>query len=125
MEIFIPGNVPSSKNSRMKTKSGAIIKNPRCFLYEKGVKKILIDNRDLFKDSIRDKNKPIFIGLHFIRNSRRRADFHNLVQLIADLLVKYNWIEDDNMNEVFFIPFRIDGKWHSINVKEGGVIIHV
>ena len=49
MEIFIPGNVPSSKNSRMMTKSGLLIKSPLCFKYEKATKDIFIEKSKEFR----------------------------------------------------------------------------
>lgn len=125
MEIFIPGNVPSSKNSRMRTRSGIFIKSPLCFKYEKATKIIWENNQIEFRQKIDNLNKPILIGLHFIRDSKRRCDFHNLVQFIADLMVKYNWIEDDNMTQVFFIPYKINDNYYSVDKINCGVWIKV
>ena len=52
MEIFIPGNVPSSKNSRMMTKSGLLIKSPLCFKYEKATKDIFIEKSKEFREYV-------------------------------------------------------------------------
>ena len=92
MEIFIPGNVPSSKNSRMMTKSGLLIKSPLCFKYEKATKDIFVEKSKEFREYVGEIDKPLFIRLHFVRDSKRRCDFHNLTQFIADLLVKNGWI---------------------------------
>lgn len=125
MEIFIPGNVPSSKNSRMMTKSGLLIKSPLCFKYEKAIKDIFVEKSKEFREYVGEIDKPLFIRLHFVRDSKRRCDFHNLTQFIADLLVKNGWIEDDNMNQVFFVPYKIEGKWYSIDKENCGVWIKV
>ena len=125
MEIFIPGNVPSSKNSRMMTKSGLLIKSPLCFKYEKATKDIFVEKSKEFREYVGEIDKPLFIRLHFVRDSKRRGDFHNLTQFIADLLVKNGWIEDDNMNQVFFVPYKIEGKWYSVDKENCGVWIKV
>ena len=125
MEIFIPGNVPSSKNSRMMTKSGLLIKSPLCFKYEKATKDIFVEKSKEFREYVGEIDKPLFIRLHFVRDSKRRCDFHNLTQFIADLLVKNGWIEDDNMNQVFFVPYKIEGKWYSVYKENCGVWIKV
>ena len=125
MEIFIPGNVPSSKNSRMMTKSGLLIKSPLCFKYEKATKDIFVEKSKEFREYVGEIDKPLFIRLHFVRDSKRRCDFHNLTQFSADLLVKNGWIEDDNMNQVFFVPYKIEGKWYSVDKENCGVWIKV
>lgn len=125
MEIFIPGNVPSSKNSRMRTRSGIFIKSPLCFKYEKATKVIWEGKAEEVRQLTDNAEKPILIGLHFVRDSKRKCDFHNLVQFIADLMVKYEWIEDDNMTQVFFVPYIRNGTYYSINKSECGVWIKV
>ncbi len=125
MEIFIPGNVPSSKNSRMMTKSGLLIKSPLCFKYEKATKDIFVEKSKEFREYVGKIDKPLFIRLHFVRDSKRRCDFHNLTQFIADLLVKNGWIKDDNMNQVFFVPYKIEGKWYSVDKENCGVWIKI
>ena len=125
MEIFIPGNVPSSKNSRMRTRSGIFIKSPLCFKYEKATKVIWEEKAEEVRQLTDNAEKPILIGLHFVRDSRRKCDFHNLVQFIADLMVKYKWIEDDNMTQVFFVPYIRNGTYYSVNKNECGVWIKV
>lgn len=125
MEIFIPGNVPSSKNSRMRTRSGIFIKSPLCFKYEKATKVIWEGKAEEVRQLTDNAEKPILIGLHFVRDSKRKCDFHNLVQFIADLMVKYKWIEDDNMTQVFFVPYIRNGTYYSVNKSEYGVWIKV
>jgi hypothetical protein len=125
MEIFIPGNVPSSKNSRMRTRSGIFIKSPLCFKYEKATKVIWEEKAEEVRQLTDNAEKPILIGLHFVRDSKRKCDFHNLVQFIADLMVKYKWIEDDNMTQVFFVPYIRNGTYYSVNKDEYGVWIKV
>lgn len=69
---------------------------------------------------IENKEKPFKIGFYFIRDSKRRFDYVNICQLPLDLMVKYNWIKDDNMQEV--IPFFLG---YEIDKERAGVIIKV
>ena len=77
-EIFIAGNVPSSKNGKRWTG------------------KYLIINKEKFRELIRDKEMPYKIEFTFIRNSRRKFDYINPCQTVQDLMVTYDYIEDDN-----------------------------
>jgi hypothetical protein len=41
---------------------------------------------------------PLDIGLYFIRDSRREFDGINAAQIIFDLMQKYQWVSNDNMD---------------------------
>ena len=127
--VFIPGNVPSLKNSKVKTSRG-IFHSPTVskFIRSLGIQhfnsrkkevKGYVDPlrpnqiealRDSFKAMKAGKNDPIIIGYHQIRNSKRLFDFSNSVELIQDLLTAHDFIEDDNVKYVFPVPMSIDGK---------------
>ena len=109
----------------MRTRSGIFIKSPLCFKYEKATKVIWEEKAGEVRQLTDNADKPILIGLHFVRDSKRKCDFHNLVQFIADLMVKYKWIEDDNMTQVFFVPYIRNGTYYSVNKDECGVWIKV
>jgi len=109
--IFIPGNVPSSKNSKQ-----MVINNGRTFFvwsktaqkYVKNTKKDFVDNAPVFKSYVKGLKKPYKISFKFIRGSKHKFDYPNPLQTILDLMVKYEWIEDDNADEVIpvFEPYN-------------------
>lgn len=153
--IFIPGNVPSLKNSKVKTNRG-IFSSPTVTKYLRSLgiqsfnsgKKIVKGYKDpnrpnvieSFRNDVRnmkiDKENPLFIGFHHVRKSKRKFDFSNSVELIQDLFVAHNFIEDDNVDCILPIPMTIDGElpsvdnlrkkaWFSYNKKNPGVYIKI
>jgi hypothetical protein len=64
--------------------------------YIKDTKKDWVSNRTLFESFIKNKQAPYQVKFTFIRSSRRRFDYINPCQTVQDLMVKYNYIEDDN-----------------------------
>ena len=136
--IWIPYNVPSSKNSKVKTSKGLfnspVVSN---YLRKLGIKSYSSRKKEvvLFKTTsllfpveelntlFKDVDKPLIIGFHFVRDSKRKADFHNLVQLPLDLMTSFGIINDDNMDESFAVPLLIDNKFYSINKDFPGVYV--
>ena len=126
--IFIPGNIPSLKNSKVKTSRG-IFSSPTVnkFIRSLGIqsfsssKKIVKEYKDLSRpnkfemlrpkfEKMKDgKDNPLIIGYHQVRNSKRLFDFSNSVEIIQDLLTAHNFIEDDNVKYVFPVPMSITG----------------
>ena len=138
--IFIPGNVPSSKSSKIKTKNGIFnSKTVQKYLKLHGIKGYSSRKKEIqtwrkrpcifpFPELWREfqgHEPPFFVGFHFVRDSRRKADFHNLVQLPADLLTAGKIIEDDNMDNFFSVPMWRDGKWYSVDKNEPGFYLEV
>ena len=140
--IFIPGNVPSSKNSRINTKHGSFAsKTVKSYLNSLGIqsysssKKLvkgyvnkpnLIDNlREDFLKQTSGKQLPLEIGFHFVRDSRRKFDFHNIVQVVLDLLTASDFIIDDNMDCVIPFALKRDGKFYSVDKENCGVWIKI
>lgn len=140
--IFIPGNVPSSKNSRINTSKGSFAsKTVKSYLNSLGIqsysssKKLvkgyvnkpnLIENlREDFLKQTSGKQLPLEIGFHFIRDSRRKFDFHNIVQVVLDLLTAHDIIIDDNMDCVIPFALKIDGKFYNVNKENCGVWIKI
>lgn len=124
--IFINGNVASSKNGRMFNMS-----QKRSFdskstqKYKKTSKEDFEEQKEAFLELIKDKPKPYVIGFHFVRDSLRKYDWVNPVQTMQDLMVKYGWIEDDNVTEMLPIPFKIDGNMTSLDRVNPGCYIKV
>lgn len=127
--IFIPGNVPSLKNSKVKTSRGIFhSKSVSKFIRNLGiqgfssskkwVKGYVDPNKPNFFELIRkdfadmkvNKEDPIIIGYHQVRNSKRLFDFSNSVEIIQDLLTAHDMIVDDNVKYVFPVPMSIDGE---------------
>jgi len=153
--IFIPGNTPSLKNSKVKTSRG-IFSSPTVNRYIRsiGIQKFSSSRQEVngyadpsrpnlfeaqrahFASMMQGKGKPVFIGYHQVRNSKRKFDFSNSVEIIQDLLTAHNFIEDDNVEFVFPIPMTIDGRlpvegkirkeeWYSVDKENPGVYLKV
>lgn len=138
--IFIEGNVPSSKNSKINTSKGSFMsKTVKKYLRMygiqtfssrkkeyKGYKTIPMtfpveELRDLFSGVV----YPVVVKFHFVRGSKHKFDFVNVVQILADLFTVFDIIPDDNMD--YFLPkvmFRND-EAYTYNKENPGVYINV
>lgn len=117
--IYLKGNVPSSKNSKQWTGKTLIkSKTVRNYLKQYEIQYKLKANE--FKEMIKNKKKPYYIGFYFIRNSKRKFDYNNLTQLPQDLMVKYEWLDDDNAD--YLIPI---GLGYTVDKAKAGLIITV
>ena len=151
--IFIPGNVPSSKNSRINTKHGSFAsKTVKAYLNSLGIqsysssKKIVKgyvtrENefeklREQFEKALLNKGFPVLICFHFVRDSKRLFDFGNATEIIFDLLTAHDIIPDDNVSFIFPSIMTVDGilpneenirelEWYSINKECPGVLIKI
>ena len=61
---------------------------------------------------------PLDIGLYFIRDSRREFDGINAAQIIFDLMQKYQWVNNDDMNTL-----RHHDLGYHVDKNNAGVII--
>lgn len=138
MEIFIKGNVPSLKNSKIKTSKGVFMsKTCRNYLTSLNItsysasRKEVIDKRskkNLFKEAFKDwvvPDKQIVLGFHFVRDSKRMFDFNNANQILLDLLTAHKFIVDDNMDWIVPQAYKKDGKYYSYSKTEPGVFIKI
>lgn len=80
---------------------------------------------ELLKDFNFNYSNPLVVGFHFVRSTKHKFDFHNAVQIIADLLVAHDFIEDDNMDYFIPLPFEMNKKWYSYNKENPGVYIKI
>lgn len=122
--FFCPGNVPSSKNSRVWTGKYFVV-SKAVTNWRKATKEWWEDNKDDFIEAIKEKEKPMKIGFHFIREQKRLYDFVNPLQTVQDEMVKHDWLKDDNVEEMFPFPIKIKGKYTTHNKEEPGVIIKI
>lgn len=141
-EIFISGQVPSLKNSKIMTKKGLFpSKTVAKFLRNHGIKsfsssKKIVENYKTIPDTFRpyatqlkellkDKDKPYKLGFYFVRKTKSRFDFGNSVELIADLFTAYDLWEDDNCNIFLPYPDVRNGSVYEVDKNNPGVYIKV
>ncbi len=136
--IFIPGNTPSSKNSRINTRSGSFFsKTVQNYLKELGVKAFSSSKKEV-REYARKPNlflkcfenaedwkqyKPLILGYHPVRNSKRAFDLHNCFQIVADLLEAHDIIENDSADYLIPVPMKIDGKYYTIDKDNPGIYL--
>ena len=123
--IFLKGNVPSSKNSKNFTR----INNKTLLLNSKTVNKYLANfeyqyfdnkNKKKFKEMLKGKKKPYQIKFTFTRDSKRKFDASNIVQIVQDLMVRHNWLIDDNYDEmipVFNPGYKLDPSYPGVLIE--------
>ena len=121
--IFIPGNVPSSKNGR-RWKGRYFIVSKQTQRYYKNSKKYWIENKKEFLKLLKGKDSqnkaPYRITFKFVRKSRHKFDYINPAQTIQDQMVKFGWITDDNAEEM--LPIFLEFEYNKDNP---GVYINV
>ena len=116
--IFIAGNVPSSKNSKRWT--GKMLINSKTVMnYIKATKSQYVRNRDKFLEMTAGLEYPVVVSFKFIRGSRHKFDYINPAQTVQDLMVKNEWIEDDNANYIIpsFEEFEYDKENPGVQIK--------
>ena len=140
--IFIPGNCPSLKNSKIKTSRGIFpSKTVKSYLTDLGIQRYsasrkevvgyarkpnkIEELREIFNKALEGKEPPVEIGFHFVRKTKHKFDFNNANQIIADLLTAHGIIEDDNMD--YFIPyaFKMNDKFYTIDKENPGVYLQI
>lgn len=135
--VFIKHNTPSSKNSRIK---GKFFSKPvQKYLRNYGIKSFSSSKKTVeryvtipmtfpveeLKELFKDKEYPIVLGFHFVRDSKRRWDIINIMQIILDLLTAFSIIEDDAADYIIPMPFEIDGKYWSYDKLAPGVHLKI
>lgn len=149
--IFIPGNCPSLKNSKVKTSKGIFssitvkkylsLLGIQSYSSRKKIVKGYVSRpnefesfRKKFEELLKNKDFPILISFHFVRNSKRAFDFGNATEILFDLLTAHDIIPDDNVKYVFPSVMTKDGilptsdnfrdhEWYSVNPENPGVYI--
>jgi hypothetical protein len=120
-EIYIGGNVASSKNSNgFNTQTKTSYKSKTTYNYIKSTAKEYALLANTFRTMLKGKTPPYRVEFTFIRDSKRRFDYCNAIQLCADMMVEYGWIEDDNAD--IFLPVFAPYQYKK---NDGGVIIRV
>jgi len=116
--LIIRGNVPSSKNSRVfSVKLKKSFKNKLCQEWEKSATKQIFDWKILnkIKEPLEGLN---LVSFHFVRDSRRKFDYHNACQIVFDILVECGVLVDDSAD--YAVPF-FEG--YEVDKKRAGVVV--
>lgn len=140
-KVFIPFNVPSSKNSKVATKSGIFhSKTVGKYLRSLGIKSYSVTRRsietyktipclypkeELIKLFKPFRDRQIVLGIHFVRGTKMKFDFHNACQIVMDMLVAFDVIEDDNMECLIPIPMMMDDRYFSYDKDNAGVYLSI
>ena len=122
--IFIPGNVASSKNSKQWT-GKKLVWSKLASDYRDNTETLYLMYRQKFRTLCKGRPKPLEIGFYFVRDSRRKFDFVNLVQTVQDIIVRSEFLPDDNMDEMVPVPIEIDGRCYHVDKNQPGVYIVV
>jgi len=117
MMIELPIELYSSKNSKQvfknkRTQKHFIGKSEKSIESQKDLLKILPLYRRQFIKMLKGKEKPYHISFKIYRKTKGRFDYVNIIQLLLDCMVKDNWLDDDNANEIIpvFEPYEVDKK---------------
>ncbi len=98
-ELFIPGNVPSSKNSKIWT-GKHLVWSKSAQRYVKDTKEYWKEFSKTFKNEYNKyvslQNLPMIVSFRFVRGTKHKFDYVNPLQTVLDLMVKYDWMPDDN-----------------------------
>ena len=106
--IFIPGNVPSLKNSKIiigigKPCRSCKRKPNRVLISSKSVRQWQKDTADYWEKyrneflvMLAASEAPHRIAFKFVRKTRHKFDYTNAADTIQDEMVHQGWIEDDN-----------------------------
>jgi len=66
---------------------------------------------------------PHKIGFYFVRDSKRKFDIINAMQIVQDLLVAHDVIEDDDASCLIPYPLQIDGLWYHVDKNNPGCFL--
>jgi Holliday junction resolvase RusA-like endonuclease len=118
MKWFIPGNVPSSKNGRRWT-GKYFVSSKATTKYRKETAKYYDQFRKGFRKQLAKLELPVKISFKFIRGSKHKFDYINPAQTVQDDMVKHNWIDDDNCENILpvFEPYEYDKENPGVEIK--------
>lgn len=125
--VFIPGNVPSLKNSkRLVPVRGRTIPIPSKThaAYVKTSTPHWIENKAAFKYMTEGKKPPYTINFYFVRNSKRLFDYDNAISTLQDMMISKDppilWLPDDNCDWILPRPTG-----YEVNKETAGAWIEV
>ena len=95
LEIILPGNVISKKNSK-RCFGGKAVSSKAFLAYEKEMLQELQYRRHKWQGSY-----PVELHCFFHRKTKQMFDFSNMIESVQDILVKAGVIEDDSYRHVY------------------------
>jgi len=118
LTVFIPGNVPSSKNSRRWTGKYSIA-SKQTYNYWKESYDFWKDNAEKVSKYLKKKSFPVKVYFKFYRKSKHKFDYINPAQTIQDQMVKFGWISDDNSDVIIpiFEEYVYDPKKPGVEIS--------
>lgn len=124
--IWIPGEVPSKKNSKKayySQKEGKIRVSSSDFTlaYEKAKRSYGIAYWRKWLEMVEGKPYPLTIEFFFIRRTEAEFDYNNISQVLLDLMQEWEWLPGDSM--LYVIPDFSRG--YAIDKNNPGVEITV
>jgi hypothetical protein len=138
MKIWIAGNVPSLKNSKVATSKGVFMsKTCRRYLQGLGIQKYSMKDKsvtgykkrpNLFYDAVKPLfavksmwQLPVFVRFYFVRDSKRKFDVINSMAIICDLLVAHEVLDDDDADNMVPAVEMRNGKCYHVDKTAPGV----
>lgn len=104
VEITLEGNVPSKKNSRVRTRAGSYIPNRKFYEWqETALWQVRSQCRQRFL-------KPVSVDVTIIFGRRSRSDLDNRLTSILDMLVEAFVLRDDRFEYVPEMTARAEYK---------------
>jgi len=116
--FIIPGNTPSSKNGRVWTGRYSIA-SAATRKWKLATDEHWKSQAKQFRKESKGLSKPLYIEFKFYRKSRHKFDLINIAQAVQDAMVNYNWIDDDNADELIpvFAIYEYDNKNPRVEIK--------
>lgn len=99
MIYTIHGNTPSSKNGRVWTGKYSIA-NAATRKWRAATVEEFKNQAKQFRKETKNLPKPLRVEFKFFRKSKHKFDYINIAQAIQDAMVNYDWIDDDNADEL-------------------------
>ena len=119
-EIFINGNVPSSKNNPiMLADRNAVVASAATQRWRRDTKKDWEKYRNVFLNLIKSLSPPFHIEFTFVRKQRRKFDYINPQQTVQDAMVKHKWLIDDDCDTIkpFFGDYEYDKEKPGVKIR--------
>lgn len=124
MILFCRENVPSSKNGRRWT-GKYFVPSKATIKWRKSTKWWWEENKELFIEKVKNKERPLKIGFHFVRGSKHKYDWCNPLQTIQDEMVSHGWIEDDDITHIIPFPFKINKQYTTYSKERPGFYLKI
>jgi hypothetical protein len=111
--IVIQGELYSSKNSKQIINRGGrnyLIPSTQYNSHLKPIQWQLALFKGKWLEETKHACKPFEIAFKIYRKTQRRFDYINIIQGLADEMVRAGWLVDDNADEFLpiFLPYEVD-----------------